>query len=460
MCCRRIFWAIFVAVALFPGAVMGHEVGGSQFESPIPLPFLLAGAGVTVAVTALWLGWSGQPPGDSGTQSLGVLPRSVTKPARVVTLVMFTTALIVAVAAGYFGPQAAAENLATAVVWGVWIKGIGLLSMLVGSPWSLLSPWHNVHRTLSRLEDESLSLLAYPDRLGVWPAVVGFILVVGIAENLVGVPRSPLLTAGLVVAYALVMILAGVAFGPTWFSRGDAFAVLYRQLGRVAPVHVVQIDNGGYRLRLRSPWLACMHPLKHPGSVTFVVTMVYTVSFDGFTSTPEYQTLLFQVRDLLGAGTLTPVLLYVTGLVVFVVSFRSVVFVADVAGGATGEEEVDSARAFASTVIPIAAAYEFAHYYPYVSRNVGRAFELALAAVGTNATIDPLGWLSLPLFWGSQVLLIIGGHIVAVVAAHGVAVERYPTMPAARRGHLPLVVLMVGYTILSLWIVSRPVVTG
>jgi hypothetical protein len=57
------------------------------------------------------------------------------------------------------------------------------------------------------------------------------------------------------------------------------------------------------------------------------------------------------------------------------------------------------------------------------------------------------------------VVLIVGGHVVAVVAAHRVAVRRYQRPWAVRRGHLPLVLVMIGYTILSLWIISRPLVT-
>lgn len=71
-----------------------------------------------------------------------------------------------------------------------------------------------------------------------------------------------------------------------------------------------------------------------------------------------------------------------------------------------------------------------------------------------------LGWLTLPVFWGSQVVLIVAGHIIAVVAAHYVAIDRYETLVEARRAHLPLVALMVGYTVLSLWVISRPVVSG
>jgi hypothetical protein len=56
----------------------------------------------------------------------------------------------------------------------------------------------------------------------------------------------------------------------------------------------------------------------------------------------------------------------------------------------------------------------------------------------------------------SQVALVVAGHLVAVVAAHRVATRRYGDGRAARRGHAPFVLVMVGYTVLSLWIVSRP----
>ena len=89
-----------------------------------------------------------------------------------------------------------------------------------------------------------------------------------------------------------------------------------------------------------------------------------------------------------------------------------------------------------------------------------------LAAIGWSIAVapvepaEPLAWLSLGAFWGSQVLLIVAGHVIAVVAAHHVALDRYGTLGRARRAHLPLVILMVGYTVLSLWIISCPVVAG
>ena len=71
--------------------------------------------------------------------------------------------------------------------------------------------------------------------------------------------------------------------------------------------------------------------------------------------------------------------------------------------------------------------------------------------------VDPLWWVTLPQFWASQVVLIIVGHVIAVVAAHYIAVDLYKSK--ATLGHLPIVTVMVGYTILSLWIISQPLVT-
>jgi Zn-dependent protease len=107
-------------------------------------------------------------------------------------------------------------------------------------------------------------------------------------------------------------------------------------------------------------------------------------------------------------------------------------------------------------VVPIAAAYEVAHNYPYVLRNAAALLDLSLAPLGLASGVEPLAWLSVPAFWGSQVVLVVFGHVVGVVAAHRVAVSRYGDRGI--RAHLPLVVLMVGYTVLSLWVVSQPVV--
>jgi hypothetical protein len=458
-----------LSLALTAGVASAHNVGGTRFDAPLPLSLLFAGAGGTVALTALWLAVTGRATADVGTRTVA---RFDSRPVRWLTraaAAVFLAGVASAVVVGVVGRQVAAENFATVFTWPVWFRGLGLLAVLVGSPWRVLSPWRALYRGLCRLEGDELAVLAYPSWLGSWPAVAGFVVLVGVFENLTVVPQSPLLTTVLIAAYALLMLAGGVLFGPVWFDRADPLGVLYRLFGRVAAVSVER-SREAVEISLRPPWQGCTSPVGGPAVVLFVVAAVYTVSFDGFTSTRQYQSLLFGARDLLGIGPVMSILLYVAGLVVFAGVFVLVVFLGEtvaLAGETDGRVTADggrsswpgAARSFAPTVLPIAAAYDVAHNYPYVVRSTARVVELGAQPLGVGvASLEPLGWLSVPAFWGSQVVLVVVGHVVAVVAAHGVAVERYPSLPTARRGHLPLLVLMVGYTVLSLWIISQPVV--
>jgi hypothetical protein len=195
--------------------------------------------------------------------------------------------------------------------------------------------------------------------------------------------------------------------------------------------------------------------------IAFVVATVYTVSFDGFANTPEYQTVLFGVRDVLEIGPTVSVGLYLAGFALFCASFVAVVVLSERLGrperdrGSAGS----AVRAFAPTVLPIAVAYEIAHNYPYVVRNLERVLTLGLdALVPSPPEVALLAWLPLTAFWASQVVLVVAGHVIAVVASHHVSLSRYGSGRRAVRAHVPLTALMIGYTILSLWIVSRPLV--
>ncbi|MWG33170.1 hypothetical protein [Halomarina oriensis] len=466
---------VVLALSLASGVVAAHEVGNSRFEAPLPLAALFAGAGATVALTAAWLAVTDRTDPrrqrDLPTLTLPALPVRFLHTAAGVG---FLLGVAVALWSGLTGRQVAAENVATLLTWLVWFHGLALVSLLVGSPWRVLAPWLTFYRALERLEGGALPTLDYPERLGAWPALVGFLLLFGVVENLTpGITRSPRLTAVVVAAYAGVMVAGTVAFGRSWVDHGDPLGAFYDLLGRVAPVEwECGDDDGVYRATLRPPWRACVPPVADLALGALAVAAVYTVSFDGFVETREFQTVLFTTREALGTGPATTLPLYLLGVALFCVTFALAVVLADRLGGVGGDDPSSGetalrtdggtdwrggVRRFAPTVLPIAAAYEVAHTYPAVVTRTATLVDLSLAPVGVTLP-DPLAWLSVPAFWGSQVVLVVLGHVVAVVAAHLAAVARYETPRAARRGHLPLVVVMVGYTVLSLWIVSRPVV--
>jgi hypothetical protein len=329
---------------------------------------------------------------------------------------------------------------------------------LAGSVWRAISPWETLYDLLVALEGGETAVLGdCPDWLVSWPALAGF--VVGVLENLTLVTRSPAATVAVAGGYAAVMLVGGVAVGREWFARADALAVLFDLLGRVSVVAVEEDRDGVRTLTVRPPWRGCLDPVRDASVAAFVVATVYTVSFDGFTATATFRGLRDAAVDAVGLGV-AGVSLYLAGLAAFLASYvlaARVAVAASRVGDGPGVPTATATRAFAGSVVPIAAAYGVAHNYPFVLANLGQAVAIGRELLlGVGDPVSLLGWLPVPVFWVSQVALIVGGHLIGVVAAHGAATRVTDSPAAARRTHAPFVVVMVAYTVVSLWVVSRP----
>jgi hypothetical protein len=59
--------------------------------------------------------------------------------------------------------------------------------------------------------------------------------------------------------------------------------------------------------------------------------------------------------------------------------------------------------------------------------------------------------------WHSQVAIIVAPHVVGVIIAHALALRLVGPARAAV-SQLPMLVLMIGYTMLGLWLLSTPAV--
>ena len=189
------------------------------------------------------------------------------------------------------------------------------------------------------------------------------------------------------------------------------------------------------------------------------MTLLATVVYDGFSQTGRFFSLeaWFLARwHWLGLHVeVLDTLLMVAIVAVFVLAYLLV----------CGSS--DAARAYAPTLIPIAAVYFAAHYLAY----------LLLAGQTTLGTlVDPFGHSWNPwglgeypirrgiapaaLVWWSQVALIVWGHVVAVFAAHRVALQRHEEPTRALLAQAPMVLLMVAYTMIGLWVLAQQIKVG
>jgi hypothetical protein len=201
--------------------------------------------------------------------------------------------------------------------------------------------------------------------------------------------------------------------------------------------------------------------------------MLAIVTYDGLMATPLWfrvRTLATPVVEVLGIPGIGGLYLIQTlGLIavplLFLAAYLGFVKLAQVLSGG-GTSAWSFAAAYAYTLVPIALAYQAAHYYSLLVIQ-GQA---ALALVS-----DPFGWgwnlfgtadyevnvgvLSADFIWYSQVALIVVGHVIAVYLAHGIALRLLQNQKQAVRSQYPMLALMVLYTVFSLWILNQPVLS-
>ena len=190
----------------------------------------------------------------------------------------------------------------------------------------------------------------------------------------------------------------------------------------------------------------------------FIILLLAGVTYDGLHETRFgavlLETLLPPITSAFGV-TLTAFLLVDTiafGLVAgtFLGAFGIVRWLTrQLADGA-----LSPAGVYASTLLPIAAGYLIAHYLTLVIQGV--VWLPGLLADPLLSLAPELTWIPVSAVWYLSVAAIVGGHIAGVVLAHRLSLLDSPAR--ATLAGLPMVALMIGYTILSLWIIAQPIV--
>ena len=207
-------------------------------------------------------------------------------------------------------------------------------------------------------------------------------------------------------------------------------------------------------------------------TLAVVILLLASVSFDGFRATGAWVDFQSAVVNTVGgstnqvfnsltlADTLGVLLFPALFLLVYLLFSR---MISGAAGGAPGA--LAAARVFAYSLVPIALAYNIAHFIalllvqgqllvPLVSDPFGFGWDL----LGTAGyTVDP-GVISAKVLWFLSVAVIVLGHMLAVYLSHVLAARTFPDRPTATASHYPMMALMVVYTVISLWIIAQPIV--
>jgi hypothetical protein len=350
---------------------------------------------------------------------------------------------------------------------------MALLSAFVGNVWALLNPFAALFgfaqwlalRCGGRLSPR----LPYPVWLGAWPACA--LLLVFAWLELVAPGRDvPRNIAIAILIYSALTFAGCAAFGrDVWLKSGGVFSIFFDLLGRFAPLHFSSNLGWHWNLHHFASGLRTHQPLD-ASMTAFTLVVLGSVTVDGFMETPLWASAVEQILGADNLKTANPLAymllasaLLVAGPLLLATLYLTVVGI--MAWIADGARVAALPGMFVLSLVPIAIAYHLAHYFslfaiagqfiiPLVSDPFGYGWDL----FGTTLYRIDIGIVDARFIWYLSVVAIVTGHMIAVWLAHLTASQIYDDSGMARRSEYPMLILMIGYTMLSLWILAQPIV--
>jgi hypothetical protein len=277
-----------------------------------------------------------------------------------------------------------------------------------------------------------------PQSLGYWPATLSLLSFVWLE---LAAPDRDAVSVLLLYfgGYAAIQLSAALLFGEAWFTTGDGFEVYSTLVATLSPFG--RRDDG--RLVVRNPLDGAATFGPTPGAVALIAVLLGSTFFDTVSGSAEWDRAVQSVP-------VAPALISTAGLLVMIgivaVTFVGATLLAGRAGD-RGRRPVPGL--LAHTVIPIVVGYVIAHYFSFLLFQGQAALALLSNPLGADAHVS--GAINYGLITAAgiafiQVLAVIVGHVLAVISAHDRSVALFPRADAVI-GQLPLMVLMVGYTV-------------
>ncbi|MEX2448933.1 MAG: fenitrothion hydrolase [Solirubrobacterales bacterium] len=455
---------------------LAHALVARQ-DLPIPAWLFAWGASIVLIVSffALSVGWRQPRFERDGWRPLGArLSRALLGlPAQILCGAAGVFLLAVAAYAGLRGTEAPDRNFALTFIFVTCWLGFPLFSVVLGDVFRPFNPWRAVGRAtgaaFAALAGQRPRHLAYPERLGRWPAAVGLVafvwleIVYGVSGGVaVGLAPDAAATAALLYsAYTLAMM---ALFGTEkWCRTGEVFSVYF---GMFSQLGIFEARDG--RIGRRRPFAAAARWATAPGSAAVVIASIATTSFDGASEGAFLGALESTFERFVDVGFGLTAALRITDTIFILLCIAAVALIYLI--GVRGMAAVGGApplrklwSGFAHTLIPIAFAYLLAHYFSlFVFQEQAQFTYLLSDPLGTGRT-DLFGTassgidfqlLSANAIWYVQVGSLVVGHVIGLTLAHDRATAYWGDYRQAARSQYWMLAVMVTFTCFGLYLLS------
>ena len=460
---------------LLAGSAQAHSFG-VLYTLPVPFWLYAWSASAALVVSFVVVGLVASQPvktADAPAPRWRQLPPGLLPLLRLGSL----AALALCIVCGWWGTPNPYGNFNMTFFWIVFVLGFAYLTALVGDFYSRISPFATLAGLIARLTRREDGWLRYPTAWGYAPALLCYAVFLWLELLSHGTPR---LLSQLLFGYTVLTLAGCVVFGRRdWLRYGEFFGVWLGLIARMAPVAFA--DEHGRHFHWRWPFSGITQPAHtHWTLLLFVLFMLSSTAFDGLHETKVwvelYWVTVYQelLMDSLGSN---PVAAYPTLRVLYqhwqlawLLASPGLYLAFYLAGIALMWLLIRRrlglmplALAFTPSLLPIVLVYHVSHYYTLIetqgikiialaSDPLGRGWDLFGTATWFRRVFVP----DTGVVWHVQVGLILAGHIASVYAAHLIALHLLKNRREATISQLPILALMVAFTVAGLWILSQP----
>lgn len=423
---------------------LAHGVG-RIYQSPIPISYYLTGAALTV-LASFFIRAAARKEGSRaprrvwGSKGAGILLGTVRAYFLSILGLVITFAVVYSNEGGL--------GLAPLTFWICLIILPIILCSVWDGLWPAASPWRTLEG-LYRYDEPGGGADRRPAPWWLPPVLVYALFWF---ELISGKGFDPVSLLVVVVGYT-AYVLVFQRSSPWSTEQSDPLGILFGFAQRIAPL---EVRRDGVYYRGFSGGLDQKEPMPM-GLFLAVFIVLASTTLDNVRETVEW----FDFQKAFGLETVDTRLLDSVALLGLAIPFLAPFLVCVSLARRWAAEPLAwgrTARLFGWSLIPIGIAYVLAHNMPLVVIGLPSLVQQFAEGFGLQAfgeySPSPL------LVWIIEIGLIVGGHVIGVLAAHNVAVRIAGSHRAAFKSHVALTLLMSVFTISTLWLLSLPIVTS
>ncbi len=471
-----------------PQVVWAHGFG-ERYDLPVPMNWVIFAACCVVLLSFLWTPFIQNKDLDVTRFTLNLQAQNPAfnppGPLTAWTLILKVCAvalLLLTFLSAFFGSADPLMNFSPTFIWIVWWLGSSFACMLFGNHWQHLDPWLCVYQSARvawlRVGNASRQkpLLNWPLTWGRWPACLSLLTWCGL-EIIYPIAAMPHRLGWFIAAYSAITWLGMTLWGPSqWRSHADGFTLYFELIGQAR--HMLMGHGKEDQATMSCPSQADI------STVALLIAIFTSVLFDGIHAGPAWLVfekwmthLAFMRSDTNGywLGALGLIGLWLSLLLSYLLTCyatRCLLNFCERHASTANDVQVTTvelANAFLASLLPIAMAYLLAHNFSSFfiqGQNIialsSDPFGFGWNLLGTAQYYPDISLVDAKLTWYVATFSIVLGHVISVFMSHRVANFYAMRTRGVRLKawvlNLPVTLVMIALTAISLTIIAEPLV--